>query len=108
VRGRQGPVQELDLHAVVALSGSLSGAAGRGGPRDRVAAPGSPARDQAQRLAGTRYSRVCGSAPGRGLAAGAKGPNGPPRRDVGPQRPPAPHDKADDTKQPANSGGDQR
>ena len=70
--------------------------------------PGSPARDQAQRLAGARYRRVCGSAPGRGLAAGAKGPNGPPRRDVGPQRPPAPHDKADDTKQPANSGGDQR
>ena len=47
VRARQGPVQELNLHAVVALSGSLSSAAGRGGPRDRVAAlahlPGSGA-----------------------------------------------------------------
>jgi hypothetical protein len=29
VRGRQDPVQELNLHAAVALSGSLSGAAGR-------------------------------------------------------------------------------
>lgn len=39
VRGRQDPVQELHLHAAVALSGSLSGAAGRGGPGDRAAAP---------------------------------------------------------------------
>jgi len=35
-----------------------------------------------------------------------QGLNGPPRRDVGPQRPPKPHGKAEDTKQPANSGGD--
>jgi len=38
VRGRQDPVQELSLYPAVALSGSLSGAAGRGGPRDRAAA----------------------------------------------------------------------
>jgi hypothetical protein len=35
-------------------------------------------------------------------------PNGPPSRDVGPQRPLTPHGKAEDTKQPADGGGDER
>jgi len=35
-----------------------------------------------------------------------RGPNGLPRRDLGPQRPPARHDKTEETKQPANGGGE--
>ena len=89
---------------VVAVSGSLSGAAGRGGPRDRVAA--------LAHLAGSGAAwslpstGVCGSEPARGLADARLGPNGPPGRDLGPQRPLTPHDKAEDTKQPATGGGD--
>jgi hypothetical protein len=35
-----------------------------------------------------------------------EGPNGPPKRDVGPQRPLTPQDKAEETKQVAHAGGE--
>ena len=38
----------------------------------------------------------------------SRGPKGPASRDLGPQRPVKPHEKAEDTKQPANDRGEER
>ncbi len=81
----------------------------RGGPGRSTRSgsrPGSPARSG--RSAWSLQYRRLRQRARRGLADARLGPNGPPSRDVGPQRPPVPHDKAEDTKQRANGGGDWR
>ena len=106
VRGRQGPAQELSLHVVVALPRQLVRRGGPGRSTRSGSRPGSP--DRIGRAWSQPSTAVYGSEAARGLADARLGPNGPPSRDVRPQRPLTPHGKAEDTNQPAKGGGDWR
>jgi hypothetical protein len=103
--GRPGPVPELHRRR-----GEACLACGwQGRLRHRVAVLAhSPAMDQTQRLVLAQYRRVCDSKLGR-VSRMSPRPNGPAKRDLGPQRPLMPQDKAEEaeeTKQPANGGGE--